>query len=87
MSRSPILIVLALIVLLVIAAAVVAIIAVTRASHRYAIAKGYELGSATQLAPPLTASARLAQLEQLRTAGQISDGEYRAKRAEVIGGL
>jgi hypothetical protein len=36
---------------------------------------------------PLSPSGRLAQLDQLKSAGQVSDAEYDAKRAQILSDL
>ena len=75
-------------VLLLMAAVVAALIVVVVVSRRNgaaapqgATASGY--GSPVH--PPGPASARWAELEQLRANGQISETEYAAKRAEILG--
>lgn len=44
----------------------------------------YELQSEGAAKPPRAASERLQQLDELRAAGSITDGEYAAKRAKII---
>jgi flagellar basal body-associated protein FliL len=83
-----VLIILGVLVLMaaVVAAVIVVIVVVVSRRHgepfpQSAAAAGY----GTPIHPPVPASARLAELEQLLANDQISETEYAAKRAEILG--
>lgn len=70
-------------ILLIPAVIIVVIVLVVRSAAK----RGAESAMATPRELPLSPSGRLAQLDQLKSAGQVSDAEYDAKRAQILSDL
>jgi len=76
-----------LLLAVVVAAVIVVVVLVSRHNGGAAPQSAHAPGYGTQVQPPGPAATRLAELEQLRANGQISETEYASKRAEILGDL